>query len=161
MKKFCYPKNPYISNSALTSLYLSCLRLNLRRTSKIIGLLLGCDISCKVPRRLFLPHPEGIIVDTNCVLTNNVVLLQQVTLGVKFPYGRVADELRDPILMEGVYVGPGAKILGPVTIGEWSIVGANAVITCDLPPFSIAVGYNKILPTKSTELEHRIMAGLV
>jgi serine O-acetyltransferase len=58
----------------------------------------------------------------------------------------------DPILKEGVYVGPGAKILGHITIGEWSVIGANAVVTSDVPPFSIAVGNNRILEKKTTEI---------
>ena len=58
----------------------------------------------------------------------------------------------DPILKEGVYVGPGAKILGRITIGEWSIIGANAVVTESVPAYSVVVGHNKVLRMKSTEL---------
>ena len=54
-----------------------------------------------------------------------------------------------PILEEGVYVSMGAKVLGPVTIGAWSVIGANAVVTEDVPPFSTVFGNNRIL--RSTE----------
>jgi serine O-acetyltransferase len=159
MGNVSYPKNPYIRNGRMADFYLACLRREWRIPSKILGLLLGCEIACKIPARLFIPHPVGIVVDTGCVLGENVVLLQQVTLGVQYPYGRVAREFRDPVLREGVYVGPGAKILGRITIGEWSVIGANAVITCDVPPCSIAVGHNKIVEMKTPELERKIMNG--
>lgn len=153
-----YPKNPYLRNSKITDLYLFCRRKQFRLPAKMLGLIMGCEIGCKIPDRLFIPHPIGIVVDTDCVLGNDVVLLQQVTLGVQYPYGRLANELRDPVLEDGVYVGPGAKILGYVTIGKWSIIGANAVISIDVPAYSIAVGHNKILKMSSLELERKILS---
>jgi serine acetyltransferase len=160
-RKAHYPKNPYVKNSNITDMYLFCRRNRFRLGAKLLGLLLGCDIRCEIPSSLFIPHPTGIIVDTHCVLGNNVVLLQQVTLGVQYPYGRIANEIRDPVLKDGVYVGPGAKILGQITVGEWSVIGANAVITCDVPANSIAVGHNKILKMSTLELERKIMSGEV
>lgn len=135
--------------------YLSCLRRKWRIPGKMFGLLLGCEIGCEVPERIFMPHPNGIVVDTYSQLSNDVVLLQQVTLGVAHPYydRNVDERLVDPILKEGVYVGPGAKVLGHVTIGEWSVIGANAVITVNVPPNSIAVGHNRILDKKSSEIK--------
>jgi len=84
-----------------------------------------------------------------------VVILQNVTLGGSKPYHRPerTDPTKvDPTLKDGVFVGPGAKILGNITIGEWSIIGANAVITIDIPPYSIVVGHNIILEKKTTDL---------
>jgi serine O-acetyltransferase len=94
------------------------------------------------------------VADTDCVIGNDVVLLQQVTLGVVGPYyhSEIDPTKVDPILKDGVYVSPGAKILGHITIGEWSVIGANAVVTTDVPPYSIVVGYNRILERKSSEL---------
>lgn len=154
-----YPKNPYIRNSRVANLYLSLLRSKWHAPARALGLVLGCDIACPVPERLFLPHPSGIVADTECVIENDVVLLQQVTLGVKYPYGREAEERRDPTLRAGVFVGAGARILGPITIGEWSVIGANAVVTKDIPPYSIVVGNNRIAEISSSELERRILAG--
>ena len=57
-----------------------------------------------------------------------------------------------PVLREGVYVGPGARILGHVIVGEWSVIGANAVVTIDVSPYSVVVGHNKVLDKKSTEI---------
>jgi len=154
MPQYSYPKNPYIRNSRLVEAYLSCVRRKWRLPSKMFGFLLNCEINCELPERLFLPHPNGVVVDTGSKIGNDVVLLQQVTLGVRDPYYdyRVDEKKMDPTLKEGVYVGPGARILGHITIGEWSVIGANAVITMDLPAYSIAVGYNKILDKKSSEL---------
>jgi serine O-acetyltransferase len=161
MGNLCYPKNPYIKNSRMAELYLSALRAKRRIPAKLLGLLLGCDILCPVPKRLFMPHPFGIVADSDCVLGEDVVLLQQVTLGVRYPYGCERHEMRDPILEEGVFVGAGARILGPITIGRWSVIGANAVVTKNVPAFSIVVGHNKSLDMKSDELERRILTGEV
>jgi serine O-acetyltransferase len=149
-----YPKNPHIKNTKTVAVYLFFLRRRWRILAKAMELLLNCQISCDLPDRLFIPHPMGIVVDTHCVLGNNVVLLQQVTLGVVGPYyhSHLDPKTCDPILEEGVYVGPGAKILGHITIGKWSVIGANAVVTINIPPYSIVVGHNRILSRKSIEL---------
>jgi serine O-acetyltransferase len=154
MPKISYPKNHYISNGRIAQIYLYYLQRKWRVPAKLLGFVLNCAISCDVPKNLFMPHPFGIIVDTHSKIGNNAVLCQQVTLGVVNPYfhSEVDPMKVDPMIGEGVYVGPGAKILGHITIGEWSVIGANAVITIDVPPHSIAVGYNKILGKKTTEL---------
>jgi serine acetyltransferase len=148
-----YPRNKAIRNGRLTSLYLYFLRRRLELPGKILGHFLNCDIPCRIPERLFLPHPVGIVIATGAVLGNDTVLLQQVTLGCRNPYTSNCGKADgDPILEQGVYVGPGAKVLGPVRIGAWSVIGANAVITIDVPPGSIAVGYNRILDHKTDEM---------
>jgi serine O-acetyltransferase len=148
-----YPKNPWIRNGRIAKLYLFFLRHRWRIPSRLLGFLLNCQIGCPVPEHIFLPHPFGIIINTNSKLGNNIVLLQQVTLGVVNPYYHASDPFGlDPSLKEGVFGGAGAKILGHITIGEWSVIGANAVVTSDVPPYSIVVGHNKILEKKSTEL---------
>jgi serine acetyltransferase len=155
MAKSSYPRNRCVRNGPAVEWYLFFLRRKWRIPARVIGLLLGCEIRCEVPDRIFIPHTNGIVADTCCKISNDVVLLQQVTLGGIHPYydcNIKGDEV-DPILKEGVFVGAGAKILGHITIGEWSVIGANAVITIDLPPYSIAVGHNKVLDKKTTELK--------
>lgn len=150
-----WPKNPHVDNSLYSRIYIYALKKKWRIVSRLLGLLAGCDIKCNIPERLFIPHPTGIVIDTHTILDNDVVILQNVTLAGVNPYHRQerTDPTKvDPILKEGVYVGPGTAILGNITIGEWSVIGANAVITIDIPPYSIAVGHNKILHKKTTDL---------
>lgn len=82
---------------------------------------------------LLLPHPNGIVVHPEVRIGPNVLLFQQVTLGTG-PRPGV------PVLLGGVEVGAGAKILGGVTIGRRARVGANAVVLCDVPDGAVAVG---------------------
>jgi serine O-acetyltransferase len=151
MAKIFYPKNPNLKNGPLAEAYLFCLRRKWRLPARLLGLVLACEIRSAVPARLFIPHPAGIVVANGARLGNDVVLLQQATLGCRSAYAGSLDD-GDPTLEEGVYVGPGARILGRVTIGAWSIIGANAVVTENVPPFSIVVGHNKILATSTKDL---------
>jgi serine O-acetyltransferase len=116
-----------------------------------VGLLLNCEFPCPIPNRLFLPHPYGIVVGKESQLFDDVVLMQQVNLGCRRPYGLQGKKDGYPVIKEGAYLGPGAKVLGPVVVGEWAVIGANAVITVDVPPYAVAVGFNKILNKKSSE----------
>ena len=147
-------KNPYIKNSKLAELYLSVLRRGWRIPVRMVECIVNSQIACKIPQRLFIPHPIGIVTGTCCELGEDVVILQQVTLGGRYPYYCPSrnPEKMDPVIKQGVYIGPGAKVLGHVTVGEWSIIGANAVITADIPPYSIVVGHNRILDRKTSDL---------
>ncbi len=83
---------------------------------------------------LHLPHPNGIVVHPDARIGPNCLLMQQVTLGL--------DGTREgaPRLGGHVDIGAGAKVLGPVVIGDGAAVGANAVVLCDVPPGHLAVG---------------------
>ena len=148
MNNYSYPKNPVIRNGRWAKFYLFLLRRKNKTLSKIVGKILGCEISlnCRIPKRLFLAHPNGIVVGAHTELGENVVLNHQVTLGGKNPHfnGRLIEK-EYPVLKEGVYVGAGAKILGHITIGKWAIIGANAVVTKNVPPYATVVGFNKII----------------
>ena len=146
MSHMVHPRNPWIRNGRAAQLYLWSHRHSVPVLRGLLGFLLGTEIACPVPARLFLPHPYGIIVGPESELGNDVTLMQQVTLGGKDPWCAKTDLRGEyPKLGEGVYVGSGAKILGGVTIGAWAIIGANAVVTEDVPPGSILVGYNRIV----------------
>jgi len=152
MNKKCYPKNRWISNGFMADFYLWSERHHIPFLRFCLKTLLGTQIPCKIPDALFMPHPYGIIVSAGCELGENVVLMQQVTLGGRDPHfnEETLTSANFPKLKEGVYVGAGARILGPVNIGAWAIVGANAVVTKDVPAGATVVGFNKII-TKDGE----------
>lgn len=89
-----------------------------------------------IGRRFFIDHGMGIVIGETAEIGDGVMLYHGVTLG-----GQVLTQTkRHPTVGDNVTIGAGAKILGPITIGEGSAVGANAVVTKDIPPHSIAVG---------------------
>ncbi|MCB9653685.1 MAG: serine acetyltransferase [Deltaproteobacteria bacterium] len=83
---------------------------------------------------LILPHPLGIVIHPASRIGPNCVIFQGVTLGAT----KGKDGL--PVIEGGVVIGAGAKILGAVRVGHHARVGANAVVTKDVPPLGIAVG---------------------
>ena len=87
-----------------------------------------------------LPHPYGIVVHPDVVLGEDVVIMQQVSIGLQYPGQAPA-----PVLGERVYIGAGAKIVGTVRIGDDAVIGANAVVTRDVPAQAIVVDANRVL----------------
>lgn len=79
-----------------------------------------------------LPHPNGIVIAPDAIIGPNCLLFQQVTIGT--------DGRGVPTLGGHVDVGAGARLLGPIRIGEHAKIGANAVVICDVPPYATAVG---------------------
>lgn len=99
----------------------------------------NCDISykAKIGKNLRLPHPLGIVIGDGVVVEDNVKIWQQVTLG---SHGKRKQDTSYPTVKSGVKIFTGAKIFGAITIGENSIIGANAVVNKDVPSGSTAVG---------------------
>ena len=85
---------------------------------------------------LFIDHGMGIVIGETAEVGNNVSLLQGVTLGGT----STKREKRHPTLRDNVTVGSGAKIIGAITIGENSRVGAGSVVVRDVPPNAVVVG---------------------
>jgi serine O-acetyltransferase len=83
---------------------------------------------------LRLPHPMGILIGPNAVVGPNCDIYADVRLvlskGIK----------EGPVLAEGVFMGDGSKALGPIHIGEYSVIGASAVVTKDIPARVTAAG---------------------
>jgi len=105
----------------------------------IVKLLCGAEFParCRIGKALLLPHgSNGIILHGNTVIGDHVTLFHQVTLGMR----DVDDPEAAPHVGNFVVIGAGAKILGSVTVGGHSSVGANAVVIGDVPPHSTAVG---------------------
>jgi len=89
-----------------------------------------------IGRGLFIDHGMGVVIGETSILGDNITLYQGVTLGGT---GKEKGK-RHPTLGNNVVVGTGAKILGNITIGDNSYIGANAVVIKDVPPNSTVVG---------------------
>ncbi|TFB48692.1 serine O-acetyltransferase EpsC [Cryobacterium tagatosivorans] len=118
------------------------LRLPARMLSQFARFLTGIEIhpGATIGRRLFIDHGMGVVIGETAELGDDVMLYHGVTLGGKSRHGVQRGAKRHPTLGDGVTVGAGAKILGPVTIGAWSTIGANAVVTKDAPAKSLLLG---------------------
>ncbi len=92
----------------------------------------------KIGRHLFIDHGFTVIGET-CEIGDNVTIYQCVTLGGTNPANGVPGK-RHPTLLDNVIVGSGAQILGPIVIGPRARIGANAVVTDDVPEGATMVG---------------------
>lgn len=95
----------------------------------------GADIplNCVIGGGLRLPHPNGVVIHPQSRVGPNCLIFQQVTLGT-LETGGV------PSVGGHVDIGAGAKLLGPVVIGDHAVIGANAVVLRDVPSNHVAVG---------------------
>jgi len=89
-----------------------------------------------IGKGIFIDHGAGIVIGETAVVGDNCILYQGVTLGGT---GKQSGK-RHPTLREDVQVSAGAKVLGAITIGEHSKIGANSVVIKDVPPYSTVVG---------------------
>ncbi len=138
-----HPKNPWISNSLAAHILIFLTRHRVPVLSRVFTYFLGCDIGLALPRTVFLPHPMGIVIHQGTRIGNDVVIGHQVTIG-----GRDLSNSA-PCIDDGVYIGAGAKILGNLRVGAGATVGANAVVTKDVPAGSTVVGANRLLSKPS------------
>jgi len=109
-----------------------------RMLSQFTRFLTGIEIhpGASIGRRFFIDHGMGVVIGETTEIGDDVMLYHGVTLGGRsLEHGK-----RHPTLGNRVTVGAGAKILGPVRIGDGSAVGANSVVTHDIPAESIATG---------------------
>jgi serine O-acetyltransferase len=109
-----------------------------RFVSHIGRWLTGIEIhpGATIGRRFFIDHGMGVVIGETALIGDDCTLYHGVTLGgTSWNKGK-----RHPTLGKGVVVGAGAKILGPVTIGDGAKVGSNAVVVKDVPARATAVG---------------------
>jgi acetyltransferase-like isoleucine patch superfamily enzyme len=117
---------------------------------RLAGFFLNCRLDCRLRSPVLMPVPFGIVVDRGVRIGSRVTLMHQVTIGRKH-VGRSAGAGVSgsggnvPVIEDNVYIGAGAKVLGPVRIGRGATVGANAVVTRDVPSHCTVVGVNRIL----------------
>lgn len=83
---------------------------------------------------LLLPHPNGIVLHPDVVIGANCLIMQQVTIGIREGGGGV------PRIGLHVDIGAGAKIFGNIQIGDYAVIGANAVVLKDVPPYAVVAG---------------------
>ena len=114
------------------------LKLPARLLSQFARFLTGIEIhpGARIGRRFFIDHGMGVVIGETSIVGDDVMLYHGVTLGGKGSgHGK-----RHPTVHDGVTIGAGAKVLGAITIGARSVIGANAVVTHDAPPDSVLVG---------------------
>jgi len=109
-----------------------------RLISQISRSLTGIEIhpGAQIGRGLFIDHGMGVVIGETAIIGDNVLLYQGVTLGGT----GLGKEKRHPTIGNNVVIGTGAKVLGNITIGDNSYIGANAVVIKDVPPNSTVVG---------------------
>ena len=116
-----------------------------RIISQFSRFLTGIEIhpNAKIGKNLFIDHGMGVVIGETSEIGNNVTIYQNVTLGGISPSIN-ADQQRNikrhPTVMDNSVIGSGAQILGPIVIGKNSKIGANAVVTNDVPENAIMVG---------------------
>jgi serine O-acetyltransferase len=121
---------PKLLRAPLSILY----RWLFRRCRNVYGIEL--PFSVQLGRCVVIEHQGGIVIHGNCVIGDGCILRQGVTMG-----NRSLDRPHEaPVLGRRVNVGAGAKILGPVHIGDDAVVGANAVVLHDVPAGTTVVG---------------------
>ena len=116
-----------------------------RIISQFSRFLTGIEIhpKAKIGENLFIDHGMGVVIGETSEIGNNVTIYHMVTLGGVSPSiesNQQRNVKRHPTLMDNVVVGSGAQILGPVVVGKNAKVGANAVVTKDVPENAVMVG---------------------
>ncbi|MGH8620658.1 MAG: serine O-acetyltransferase [Burkholderiales bacterium] len=101
-----------------------------------------------IRRRFFIDHGMGVVIGETAEIGDDCTLYHGVTLGgTSWTKGK-----RHPTLGSGVVVGAGAKILGPIVIGDGARVGSNAVVVKDVPPGATAIGIPaRIIEAQATQ----------
>ena len=116
-----------------------------RIISQFSRFLTGIEIhpKAKIGKNLFIDHGMGVVIGETSEIGDNVTIYHMVTLGGISPSINSDSQRqikRHPTLMNNVVIGSGAQILGPVIVGENSKVGANAVVTKDVPNNAVMIG---------------------
>jgi serine O-acetyltransferase len=161
---FCYPGLHAVWGHRLAHwLWIHNFKLLARAESQLVRGLTGIEIhpAATIGPRFFIDHGMGVVIGETAEIGADVTLYHGVTLGgTSLSKGK-----RHPTLEDRVVIGAGAKVLGAITIGEESRIGANAVVVKSVPPNSIVVGVPgqsiarsiARLPKNTPDLEHTVM----
>ena len=118
-----------------------------RVLTQLTRFLTGIEIhpGATIGRRFFIDHGMGVVIGETAEVGDDVMIYHGVTLG-----GRTMQQVkRHPTIGHRVTIGAGAKILGPLTVGDDSAIGANAVVTRDVPAGSIATGIPAVVRVRT------------
>ena len=124
-----------------------------RIISQFSRFLTGIEIhpKAKIGKNLFIDHGMGVVIGETSEIKNNVTIYHMVTLGGISPSINSEDQRdvkRHPTLENNVVVGSGAQVLGPVVVGRNAKIGANAVVTKDVPENAVMIG----IPAKNINI---------
>ena len=124
-----------------------------RIISQFSRFLTGIEIhpGAKIGKNLFIDHGMGVVIGETSDIGDNVTIYHMATLGGIAPSINSNDQRnikRHPTIKDEVVIGSGAQVLGPVTVGRFAKIGANAVITKDVPEKAVMVG----IPAKNVGL---------
>ena len=116
-----------------------------RMISQFSRFMTGIEIhpKAKIGKNLFIDHGMGVVIGETSDIGDNVTIYHMATLGGISPSINSDDQRetkRHPTLQDNVVVGSGAQVLGPITIGKNAKIGANAVVTKDVPENGVMVG---------------------
>jgi serine O-acetyltransferase len=116
-----------------------------RIISQFSRFLTGIEIhpKAKIGKNLFIDHGMGVVIGETSDIGDNVTIYHMATLGGIAPSINSNDQRntkRHPTISDSVVIGSGAQVLGPVTIGKFAKIGANAVVTKDVPEKAVMVG---------------------
>ena len=116
-----------------------------RIISQFSRFLTGIEIhpAAKIGKKFFIDHGMGVVIGETSEIGDNVTIYHMVTLGGISPSINSDDQRqvkRHPTLKDNVVIGSGAQVLGPITVGENAKIGANAVVTKDVPANAVMVG---------------------
>ena len=128
-----------------------------RLGSNIARWMTGIEIhpGATIGRRFFIDHGMGVVIGETATIGDDCTLYHGVTLGgTSWNKGK-----RHPTLERGVVIGAGAKVLGPITLGEQAKVGSNAVVVRDVPAGATAVGIPARIVEDRKEIDREIKAG--
>lgn len=135
----CYPGFQAVLIYRLSNImWKAKLKLIARITANFGRIITGIEIhpAAKIGKKLFIDHGIGVVIGETAVIGDGCTLYHGVTLGgVSWEKGK-----RHPTLGDEVVIGAGAKVLGPITIGNGSKIGSNAVVLEDVPDRTTVVG---------------------
>lgn len=120
-------------------------RLGLKALSRFFAnftrILTGIEIhpAAEIGKNLFIDHGTGVVIGQTAVIGDNVTIYHGVTLGGVGKSGSINGK-RHPTIGNEAIIGAGAQVLGDITVGEGAKVGANSVVTKDIPPHATAIG---------------------